>query len=151
MVGVTLFGNMIGVIGENNIIWLLCALLLFYALLQMAVPSIPPVDTPESAVENSVNLIGLLKNRTTLRLLLAVSLIHGSHAIYYSYSVLYWTSLGMSVQTTGLLWGLSVASEILLFFFAGRLFKHWKVSSLFYLSAAAATLRWLGFGVGNEL
>ena len=151
VVGVTLFGNMIGVIGENNIIWLLCALLLFYALLQMAVPSIPPVDTPESAVENSVNLIGLLKNRTTLRLLLAVSLIHGSHAVYYGYSVLYWTSLGMSVQTTGLLWGLSVASEILLFFFAGRLFKHWKVSSLFYLSAASATFRWLGFGAGNEL
>ncbi len=151
VVGVALFGNMIGFIGENNIIWLLCALVLLYALLQMAVPSIPPVDTQESTVENSVSLIGLLKNATTLRLLSAVSLIHGSHAVYYGYSVLYWTKSGMSVQTTSLLWGLSVASEILLFFFAGKLFKHWKVSSLFYLSATAATLRWLGFGSSDEL
>lgn len=151
VVGVSVFGNMIEFIGESNIIWLLCALTLLYALLQMAIPSIPPLDRHESAVGNAVNLLGLLKNRTTLRLLIAVSCIHGSHAVYYGYSVLYWTSLGMTVQTTGLLWGLSVASEMLLFFFSGKLFKHWKVSSLFYLSAVAATIRWLGFASSDAL
>lgn len=69
-------------------------------------------------------------------------LFKGSHAAYYSYSVLYWKSIGISVQTTSLLWGLSVIAEILLFFFSTKLFKFSKVSTLFYYSAIAAIIRW---------
>ncbi|EJS91882.1 putative 3-phenylpropionic acid transporter, partial [Pasteurella multocida subsp. multocida str. Anand1_cattle] len=62
-------------------------------------------------------------------MIIAISLIQGSHATYYAYSVLYWTSLGISVQTTSLLWGLSVIAEMLLFFFSTKLFRTWKVSA----------------------
>ena len=160
-VGVTVFGNMIGFVGEKNIIWLLCALFLLYALLQVTIPTIPPrdekTDDPTDAQKalsknvNSPTFVELLKNMTTLRLLIAISLIHGSHAVYYGYSVLYWTGFGISVQTTSLLWGLSVIAEMCLFFVATKFFKHWNVSSLFYLSAVAAVIRWLGFGFSDEL
>ena len=39
-----------------------------------------PQDEPQSAVENSVGFLDLLKNKTTLRLFIAIALIQGSHA-----------------------------------------------------------------------
>lgn len=151
VVGVTVFGYLIGISGEYYIIWILTALLGLYAVMQMNSPHTPPHDETESAVENTVTFGQLLKNRTTLRLLIAISLIQGSHAAYYAYSVLYWTESGISVQTTSLLWGLSVVAEIVLFFFSTKLFKHWNVSRLFYLSALAAALRWGVLGSTQEL
>ena len=121
VVGVTLFGNVIGFFGEQDIVWILTALFGVSAVLAVLA----------------------LKNNTTLRVLLASSLIQGSHAAYYVYSVLYWTSLGMSVSQTSLLWGLGVIAEILLFFFSRRLLQNWKVSTLFHL----ATLACIGAGL----
>ncbi|MEE3607909.1 3-phenylpropionate MFS transporter [Avibacterium paragallinarum] len=151
VVGVSLFGSLIGFIGENYIVAILTALLGFYALIQMITPSVMPQDSPQSAVENHISFSQLLKNKTTLRLILAISLIHGSHAAYYAYSVLYWQSLGISVPTTSLLWGLSVVAEILLFFFSTKLFRFWKVSTLFYCGASAAVLRWAVLGSTDSL
>ena len=49
--------------------------------------------------------------------MIAVGLIQGSHAAYYVYSTIYWTSIGISVSQTSLLWGIGVLAEIVLFFF----------------------------------
>lgn len=150
VVGVVIFGYIIGILGESSIVWILTALLIAYATMQMTTPTPMPEDQ-KSAVENQVSFKYLLQNRTTLRLLIAISLIQGSHAAYYAYSVLYWTSLGISVQTTSLLWGLSVIAEMLLFFFSTKLFRTWKVSSLFYLSAIATVIRWGALSVAEEI
>ncbi|MFZ7108850.1 3-phenylpropionate MFS transporter [Avibacterium avium] len=151
VVGVTLFGNIIGFIGENYTVWILTVLLALYAIMQMTTPKILPQDTQTSAVENSVGFLQLLKNKCTLRLIIAISLIQGSHAAYYAYSVLYWQSIGISVQTTSLLWGLSVVAEILLFFFSTKLFRFWKVSTLFYCAAIACVVRWGVLGSATSL
>ena len=44
MVGVTLFGNVIGFFGEQNIVWILTALLLAYSVMQCVTPTLPPQD-----------------------------------------------------------------------------------------------------------
>ncbi|MFC1025874.1 3-phenylpropionate MFS transporter [Pasteurella multocida] len=150
VVGVVVFGYVIGFIGEHNVVWVLTALLALYAVLQMTTPMPAPTDQ-QSAVENNITFKALLKNQTTLRLIIAISLIQGSHATYYAYSVLYWTSLGISVQTTSLLWGLSVIAEMLLFFFSTKLFRTWKVSALFYLSAIATVIRWAALSIATDV
>ncbi|WP_101775417.1 3-phenylpropionate MFS transporter [Pasteurella oralis] len=150
VVGVVVFGYVIGTLGESSIVWILTALLMIYATMQMTIPTPMPEDQ-QSAIGNQVSFKHLLQNKTTLRLLIAISLIQGSHATYYAYSVLYWTSLGISVQTTSLLWGLSVIAEMLLFFFSTKLFRTWKVSSLFYLSAIATVIRWGALSVAEEI
>lgn len=142
VVGVVVFGNIIGFIGDYSVVWVLTGLLFLYAVMQIGTPTTLPQDRQESVEQVNISFMQLLKNKTTLRLLIAVSLIQGSHAAYYSYSVLYWKSIGISVQTTSLLWGLSVIAEILLFFFSTKLFKFSKVSTLFYYSAIAAIIRW---------
>ncbi|WP_424406376.1 3-phenylpropionate MFS transporter [Pasteurella sp. PK-2025] len=150
LVGVVVFGYVIDVIGEQNILWILAAILAFYAMVQMATP-VPMPKEQQHAEETKIRFKDLLKNSTTLRLIIAISLIQGSHATYYAYSVLYWNSLGISVQTVSLLWGLSIVAEILLFFFSTKLFHRWTVSSLFYLSALAAVIRWSALSELNDL
>ena len=143
---VTVFGYLIGWWGEEKTLWILTALYLFYALIQMLRPSPPPQDEAENAVTPQIRFAQLLHNKETLRLFIGISLIQGSHAAYYTYSVIYWTSQGIALSTTSILWGLGVGAEILLFFFSTRLFKHWTVSRLLYCSAIAAVIRWLILG-----
>ena len=151
VVGVTLFGNVIGFFGEQNIVWILTALLLAYSVMQCVTPTIPPQDELSEQATTNVGYWDLLRNNTTLRILLASSLIQGSHAAYYVYSVLYWTSLGISVSQTSLLWGLGVIAEILLFFFSRRLLQNWKVSTLFHLATLACIVRWMGLAATSEI
>ena len=151
VVGVTLFGNVIGFFGEQNIVWILAALLLAYSVMQCVTPTIPPQDESSEQAGFDVGYWALLKNNTTLRVLLASSLIQGSHAAYYVYSVLYWTSLGISVSQTSLLWGLGVIAEILLFFFSRCLLQNWKVSTLFHLATLACIVRWVGLAATSEI
>ncbi|HBO37061.1 MAG TPA: 3-phenylpropionate MFS transporter [Pasteurellaceae bacterium] len=151
VIGVTVFGYIISLVGEQKIVWMLTALLTLYALLQMCSPQPRPQDFHQSAVKKSIGFIELLKNKTTLRLLIAASLVQGSHAGYYVYSVLYWTEQGIAIKTTSLLWGLAVIAEILLFFFSKRLFKHRSVAALFYFSTVAAIIRWGLFSLSNEV
>ena len=151
VVGVTLFGNVIGFFGEQNIVWILTALLLVYSMMQCATPTIPPQDEPSEQATAEVRYWDLLKNNTTLRVLIASSLIQGSHAAYYVYSVLYWTSLGIPVSQTSLLWGVAVVAEILLFFFSRRLLQNWKVTTIFYLATFACFVRWLGLAIANTI
>ncbi|WP_314791737.1 3-phenylpropionate MFS transporter [Aggregatibacter aphrophilus] len=151
VVGLTLFGNVIGFFGEQNIVWILTALLIAYSLIQCVNPSIPPLDEQAENSSSAVRYWDLLKNNTTLRVLIAASLIQGSHAAYYVYSVLYWTSLGISVSQTSLLWGVAVVAEILLFFFSRRLLQNWKVTTIFYLATFAGIVRWLGLATANTI
>lgn len=151
VVGVMLFGNVIGFFGEQNIVWILTALLLVYSMMQCVTPTIPPQDEPSEQATAEVRYWDLLKNNTTLRVLIASSLIQGSHAAYYVYSVLYWTSLGIPVSQTSLLWGVAVVAEILLFFFSRRLLQNWKVTSIFYLATFACIVRWLGLAAANAI
>ena len=151
VVGVTLFGNVIGFFGEQNIVWILTALLLVYSMMQCVTPTIPPQDEPSEQATAEVCYWDLLKNNTTLRVLIASSLIQGSHAAYYVYSVLYWTSLDIPVSQTSLLWGVAVVAEILLFFFSRRLLQNWKVTTIFYLATFACIVRWLGLATANTI
>ncbi|OOF82576.1 3-phenylpropionate MFS transporter [Rodentibacter caecimuris] len=150
ILGVVVFGGMIDWVGEQNIVWILTALLLFYTLIQLLKPSIPPKD--ETLIDSTPTQIGfltLLKNSTTLRVMIGVGLIQSSHAAYYVYSTIYWTSIGISVSQTSLLWGIGVLAEILLFFFSRRLFQNWAVSLIFFLSAIVSILRWAGLAYAD--
>ena len=151
VVGVTVFGNLIGVIGNQNIVWILTALLFLYALVQMLSPSVAPADNNQHSVTTPVRFTELLKDSITLRVLIAATLIQGSHAGYYVYSVLYWTQQGITVETTSLLWGLAVCAEILLFFFSNRLFHKWSISKLLYIATIGAIARWGLFSITDNL
>jgi len=72
----------------------------------------------------------------------AAALIQASHIVYYSFSTLYWQSLGFDTDTIGWLWAEGVLAEIALFYWSGHLLRRFRPSHLMALGGIAGTLRW---------
>jgi PPP family 3-phenylpropionic acid transporter len=70
----------------------------------------------------------------------AASLTQGSHALYYGFSTLEWRAAGLDGTTIGVLWGIGVLAEIVLFAYSARLPMGPAV--LLAVGAAGAVLRW---------
>ena len=85
----------------------------------------------------------LLRDPTFRRLLLVSGLIQGSHAFYTGFAVLGWQAAGIAPGTIGVLWSLSVAAEVLIFFLGGRwLLARLGAGGVCALAAGAGILRW---------
>ena len=63
VVGVMVFGILFGLVGEQYITWMITGILVFTVLLQLLHPNPMPQDESQSAVENSVRFLDLLKNK----------------------------------------------------------------------------------------
>ena len=85
----------------------------------------------------------LLRQPETRGMLLAVSLIQGSHAAYYTYGVIYWQAAGIAPQQISGLWSVAVAAEIVLFFFSRRWLGGAEIARLMRISAVLTLARWL--------
>ncbi|MGR6980384.1 3-phenylpropionate MFS transporter [Testudinibacter sp. P27/CKL/0425] len=156
-IGANLLGGYIlGVFSDQSMMWLMTALLLAYALLQQLSPSVYPQDAPQSrdnsqdAVPSAVSYRTLLANRQIVALLTALALIQGAHAAYYAYGVLYWADRGIGVELSGWLWGISVAAEVLVFFFAGRLLKGCSLYQLLMFTTLVTVFRWTAMGSADQ-
>lgn len=74
--------------------------------------------------------------------LTAASLIQSTHAVYYAFGTLNWQKLGYSSDVIGVLWGIGVVAEIILFAFSGRVVARVGAVRMMSLGAAAAVFRW---------
>lgn len=81
----------------------------------------------------------------------AVGLVQASHAAYYTFSALYWSQAGLGGTQVGLLWGLGVVTEVLLFSMAARIGARIGSGGLLALGAVAAVVRWLAFPFAVDL
>ncbi len=64
------------------------------------------------------------------------------HGFFYSYSALYWKSVGFSASTIGYLWALGVLAEITAFTCGSLLAARISPPALIALACAAGVLRW---------
>ena len=69
-------------------------------------------------------------------------MVQGSHALYYGFSTLDWRAAGLDGTVIGVLWGLGVAAEIVLFAFSGRLPKSLRPTTLLAIGGLGAIVRW---------
>jgi MFS transporter, PPP family, 3-phenylpropionic acid transporter len=94
----------------------------------------------------------LLRLAEFRRLVLVSGLIQGSHAFYTGFAVLGWQAAGIAPASIGLLWSLSVAAEVLVFFLLGRRLLGWLgVGGTCALAAAAGLLRWSAMALDAPL
>ncbi|QLB20178.1 3-phenylpropionic acid transporter [Vespertiliibacter pulmonis] len=144
VVGSISTGYLVGWLGQNAIIGILMGWLVFLGtgILFSPTQKFKYVEKPLNNNRDEMGYWQLLRVLTTLRMLVAISLIQASHAVYYAYSTLYWTSNGISTENTSLLWAVAVAGEITFFFFANKLCKAWRTHYLIMLSALGAVIRW---------
>ncbi|MDX5361350.1 MAG: MFS transporter [Alphaproteobacteria bacterium] len=93
----------------------------------------------------------LLRSRPFLMLALGGGLIQAGHAVYYAFSALHWRRLGYDETTIGLLWGVGVVAEVLLFAFAGRVGRWFGPLALVLIGGLGASVRWLGLAFDPPL
>ncbi|CAM3857499.1 putative 3-phenylpropionic acid transporter [Vibrio aerogenes CECT 7868] len=142
IVGSSIVGWVVTHWGENWILY--CALIgmLVTILLSLRLPGPPPVTQHQPKPGSRVRLAGILKEWPVIKFLFLIACIQGSHAAYYSFSSVYWKSVGYSESVVGYLWSLGVIAEICVFAFSQRFFKSWSVHAMFLLSAVAVIIRW---------
>lgn len=86
-----------------------------------------------------------------LLFLLSVGLIQGSHAAYYSFSILHWSALGYGATTVGFLWAVGVVAEIFVLTQVRGLVKRWGAEALIIIGGAGACARWVMTGLEPPL
>ena len=132
-------GLLLAVIAADQLIWLIAAA---FALLGVTALWLRPLE-PTPAVEAGRTPADghLWQSPKFLAIAVAAGLIQASHALYYGFSAVDWTAKGISSTTIGLLWGLGVVAEILLFALSGRL--PFSPATLLAMGAAGAAARWI--------
>ena len=132
-------GFVIDRIAPIDIIWLLVAALGIVALVSLA---LRPHAKPSAAEPLRASDSKLWLSPAFWAITAAAGLIQASHAVYYGFSVLDWRAQGLDATFIGVLWGLAVCAEIVLFAVSARLLKRWSPLGLVGLGACGAFVRW---------
>jgi PPP family 3-phenylpropionic acid transporter len=93
----------------------------------------------------------LLSSPPFVLFLIAAGLCQASHAVLYSFGTLTWRAAGIDDVTISLLWGESVAVEILMMMASGWLMQRIGVTGMVGLGLACAIVRWTGMAFTTEL
>ena len=84
----------------------------------------------------------LIRSPVFLLFLAGVAVVQASHGTFYSFGVLHWKSLGLSISWTGALWAAAVLSEVALFAYAATIFQRAGPLDLILAGALAGIVRW---------
>jgi MFS transporter, PPP family, 3-phenylpropionic acid transporter len=95
-----------------------------------------------SARADFLAMLRLLASPAILWFLLASGAVQAAHALFYTFGVLHWRSLGLSSAWIGSLWAISIAVEVLLFSVSGAVIRRVGVWNLVTLGALASVIRW---------
>ena len=97
------------------------------------------------------HILDLFRSKPFLLFMIGAGFCQSSHAVLYSFGTLTWRSAGLSDVTISLLWGESVAVEILLMMGSGWLMKRIGITGLIGLGLACGIVRWTGMAFTTEL
>jgi MFS transporter, PPP family, 3-phenylpropionic acid transporter len=139
IVGTFAAGLTLDVIATRDLIWIMVATLAMTAAAALALSPLTFLRDGRAA-KGLPFARDLLRDPALLAAAAAASLIQASHAIYYGFSALDWTTAGFDGGAIGALWALGVVAEIALFAISGRLSI--APTTLLMLGGAGAVVRW---------
>jgi MFS transporter, PPP family, 3-phenylpropionic acid transporter len=126
------------------IVWLQALLML---LVPLAARWVPPVDAEPREANRTISRTGVLalvRLPVFRRVVLVAALILGSHAMHDTFAVIRWRAAGINPQTVSLLWSMSVAAEVVVFFLIGPwLLRKLTPAGAIALAGLAGAARWL--------
>jgi MFS transporter, PPP family, 3-phenylpropionic acid transporter len=126
--------------------WLGIVLLVPFALL------LPRGETHgRSGRHAPFGIADLLRSKPFLLFMIAAGFCQSSHAVLYSFGTLTWRDAGLSDLTISLLWGESVAVEILLMMGSGWLMQRIGITGLIALGLGCGVVRWTAMAFTTEL
>ena len=128
--------------------YILYALIVSLAVGSVLILTLPKIGKRRNITNSEMDefrFSKMLKMPRFILVLLAAGIIQASHALVYSFGSIYWQKLGYSGLTIGVLWGLAVAAEVVLFQYGNWLIKNVGTMGLFAIGGFAALLRWTIF------
>ncbi|MFC5069216.1 MFS transporter [Flaviflagellibacter deserti] len=151
IVGTLIAGQVVGEAGLALIVPMHAGLLAGAALVALLVPEVmskrdAPVakEAAKEAGSPAGGFAALLRIALFRRLLLVAALVMGSHAMHDVFAVIRWHAAGMSAGLASVLWSLSVAAEVVVFFLIGPpLIARLGPAAAAAIAAAAGVLRWI--------
>ena len=143
IIGNVVAGLAVGRAGLDVIIWLNAALLAVAAVLAVRVPNRPAGLPLQGQAGRPSRMRDLLAIPMFGRLMLVAALVGGSHALHDGFEVIRWRAAGMGTGAAGMLWGESVAAEVLVFFVLGpAIIERFGPGVAALIAAGAGTVRW---------
>jgi MFS transporter, PPP family, 3-phenylpropionic acid transporter len=106
---------------------------------------------PVSMRAEFMSTVHLITAPTMLWFMLATGAVQAAHALFYTFGVVHWRSLGLSSGWIGSLWAISIVVEVLLFSFSGAVIKRVGVWNLVALGALASVVRWTAMAFDPSL
>lgn len=83
-----------------------------------------------------------LSRRGLLMIMFAGGAIQAAHAVYYAFSAIHWQAQGIDGRWFGILWGVGVVAEVLLFAYAGRVLARIGAVTMIAIGALGSVVRW---------
>ena len=144
--GSLIAGALLTRLSSLETVWLIADAQVFSVIATFLLPQDPEreiVKHHASGMEFKAALKFLFASHFTL-FLLAACLENSSHAMLYSFSSVYWTSLGFGTFTIGLLWASGILGEVSFFAFSHRIVQALGVERLLVIGLVGGIIRWVG-------
>ena len=134
--------------GANKLIWLLVLGNMLHILFSISLP-IDPRRIDNKALTSGTRLdwdqLKQFGQSCFWVILIASSLLQASHSMLYSFSAIYWEKIGISANTTGILWSMASVAEIILFRYSKKISARVDWKALLMIAALVAIIRWATF------
>jgi PPP family 3-phenylpropionic acid transporter len=139
-------GILLAWIAPGHLIWLMVGALAFCAATAAA---LVPLDDGGSGATAAPSRRPreLVKIPGFAAVAAVAALVQPSHAAYYAFSTVAWRDAGLSGAAIGLLWGLGVVAEIVLFALSTRLPPYLGPIALLTIGSAGAAIRWIAMAL----
>ena len=137
--GVFLIGFLLDELGMNNFPLLYIIFLFFFLMTIFLIPN----KEKRKKRKLKSNIIKLFRNKRFLIVMCSCSLILASHAMYYSFSAIYWRNFNFNLLHIGILWFWGVLAEIIFFILIDKI----KIRNIFFQAiifvGIIGSLRWI--------
>ena len=146
LMGSLVAGALLTKLSSLDTVWLIADAQVFSVLATFMLPADPERGLAKlhaSALEFGAALKFLFGSHFTL-FLVAASLANSSHGMLYSFSSVYWTSLGFGTFTIGLFWAAAIAGEVAFFATSKKIVQAIGVERLLLVGLAGGIVRWTG-------
>ncbi|MFP4560685.1 MAG: MFS transporter [Thiohalorhabdus sp.] len=141
-------GPALDVLGYARLLDFMNALLLGILVFTFLVPE-PGVAAGSGAGGGS--LLATLRQRRVWGFFVTTFLMQASHGAYYGFFSIFLSENGYSGLAIGLLWGLGVLAEVVVFLYTDQLVRRFGVRSILAGSLLLAALRWMVIGTTTAL
>jgi MFS transporter, PPP family, 3-phenylpropionic acid transporter len=138
VVGALACGLLVDVIAARHLIWVIAAVAGLGALVSLG---LQPLEIAKPVPAATSGAAALLREPGFLAIIVAASLIQGSHAAYYTFASIAWQNSGLGGLTIAGLWALGVIAEIVVFALSPRFTL--SPAMLVVIAALSAVARWL--------